>query len=110
MKILTNKDIKFDENNMYIASHTNLYENLQEKLTEKEFNIYMSHLIFLEFSLNQNLVDEDGEIFTFVELEDVSKVAQMDMKEAEGVYEDLINKGYIKIELKHDRLAKYFRY
>lgn len=110
MKLLTKEDIKFDEENMYIASHTNLYENLQEKLTEEEFNIYMSHLIFLEFSLNHGLLDEGGEIFTFVELEDVVEVAQMSMEDAEDVYENLVNKGYIKVELKQDRLAKYFLY
>ncbi len=110
MKILTKEDIKFDEDHMYIASHTNLYENLQENLNEAEFNLYMSHLVYLEHSLEHDLVNKDGQVYTFVELEDVIKVANISLEIAEDLYQDLLEKDYIKEETVEGRLAKYFLY
>ena len=110
LKILTKEEIKFDEDNMYIASHTNLYENLQENLSEAEFNIYMSHLVFLEHSLEHDLVNEEDQPYTLVELEDVIAVANTSLEIAEDLYDDLVEKGYIKEETVEGRLAKYFLY
>lgn len=110
LKILTKEDIKFDEDHMYIASHTNLYENLQENLSEAEFNIYMSHLVFLEHSLEHDLVNEEDQVFTFVELEDVIRVSNTSLETAEDLYENLLEKGYIREDMVEDRLAKYFLY
>lgn len=96
LKYLKTEDIKFDEDNVYFAKHTLLYERILENLNDEDAGVYLLLIMSLEVSIEEGYELEDERPVAFFDLEDVCKYSNMPMDKLQKSYNELLKRGYIE--------------
>lgn len=108
LKYIKAKDIKFDENNVYFAAESMIYERIEQGLTSEEAGMYLVFVMSLEISLEEGYILEDDRPIGFFDVRELENIyTNVDV---EVILNKLINKGYIEEIIIDDYKGYLFLY